>query len=169
MHSREADCDGTKLRAFAMSVVALLWGCTLAATEARAADPVLTRLLGDVLWAPRLAYGSDDQRHLVYELRLSNPTPTAVNLAKVDVIDAATGKVLLEAGPADIGKRFSIGGRRGAEATSLSVGQFGVLFLHVPLATSANVPRSIAHRISGSPFSKAGRTRPSPSPSAKRR
>ena len=38
-------------------------------------------------------------------------------------------------GPADIGKRFSIGGRRGAEATSLSVGQFGVLFLHVPLAT----------------------------------
>ena len=138
-----------KLRAFATSVVALLWGCTLAATEARAADPVLTRLVGDVLWAPRLADGSDDQRHLVYELRLSNPTPTAVNLAKVDVIDAATGKILLEAGPADIGKRFSIGGRRGAEATSLSVGQFGVLFLHVALATSANVPRAIAHRISG--------------------
>jgi hypothetical protein len=138
-----------KLRAFAMSVVALLWGYTLAATEARAADPVLTHLLGDVLWAPRLAYGSDDQRHLVYELRLSNPTPTVVNLAKVDVIDAATGKVLLEAGSADIGKRFSIGGRRGAEASSLSVGQFGVLFLHVPLATSANVPRAIAHRISG--------------------
>jgi hypothetical protein len=136
------------LRVFAMSAFALLWGCILAATEARAADPVLTRLLGDVLWAPRLAYGSDDQRHLVYELRLSNPTPTVVNLAKIDVIDAATGKILLEAGAADIGKRFSIGGRRGAEATSLSVGQFGVLFLHVPLATGANVPRSIAHRIS---------------------
>src|SRR5216683_1213965 len=137
-----------ELRALTASVVAVLWGCILAAMGAFAADPLLTPVLGDVLWAPRLAYGSDDQRHLVYELRLSNPTPTAVNLTKVDVIDAATGKILLEAGPADIGKRFSVGGRRGAEATSLSVGQFGVLFLHVPLATSANVPRSIAHRIS---------------------
>jgi len=60
-----------KLRAFATSVVALLWGCSLAATEARAADPVLTRLLGDVLWAPRLAYGSDDQVDLENKL-LSN-------------------------------------------------------------------------------------------------
>ena len=63
------------LRAFTGFVVALLWGLALAATEARAADPVLTRLIGDVLWAPRLTYGSDEQRHLVYELRLSNPTP----------------------------------------------------------------------------------------------
>jgi Peptidase family M23 len=137
------------LRAFTGFVVALLWGLALAATEARAADPVLTRLIGDVLWAPRLAYGSDEQRHLVYELRLSNPTPATIKLTKVDAIDAATGKVLLEAGPADMAKRFSIGGRRGAEATSLSVGQFGVLFLHVPLAASASVPRAIAHRISG--------------------
>ena len=137
------------LRAFTGFVAALLWGLALAATEARAADPVLTRLIGDVLWAPRLTYGSDEQRHLVYELRLSNPTPATIKLTKVDVIDAATGKVLLEAGPADMAKRFSIGGRRGAEATSLSVGQFGVLFLHVPLAASASVPRAIAHRISG--------------------
>jgi hypothetical protein len=131
-----------------VSVIALLSVCTLAATGVRAADPVLTRLVGDALWAPRLAYGSDDQRHLVYELRLANPTPTAITLGKVDVIDAVTGKTLLEAGAADIGKRFSIGGRRGAEATSLAAGQFGVLFLHVPLATGANVPRDIAHRIS---------------------
>src|ERR1700730_18553156 len=113
----------SELRVFAMSAVALLWGCILAATEARAADPVLTRLLGDVLWAPRLAYGSDDQRHLVYELRLSNPTPTAVNLAKVDVINAATGKILLEAGAADIGKRFSIGGGGGRRHRSRRSGQ----------------------------------------------
>jgi hypothetical protein len=137
------------LRALVISALALLWSCTLATTEVRAADPVLTRLLGDVLWAPRLAYGSDEQRHLVYELRLSNPTPATIKLTKVDVVDAETGKTLLEAGPAAIGKRFSIGGRRGAEATSLSVGQFGVLFLHVPLAASASVLRSIAHRISG--------------------
>jgi hypothetical protein len=136
-------------RALAMSVVLLVWSCTLAATGARAADPALTPVLGDVLWPPRPAYGSDDRRHLVYELRLANPTPTAISLAKVEVIDAATGKVLLEAGHNDLAARFSIGGRRGAEAPYLTVGQFGVLFLHVPLATSAGVPRAIAHRISG--------------------
>jgi len=138
-----------ELRALTASVVAVLWSCILAATGAFAADPLLTPVLGDVLWAPRLAYGSDDQRHLVYELRLANPTPTAVNLAKVEVIDAATGKTLLEAGHDYLATRLSIGGRRGAEASYLTVGQFGVLFLHVPLATSANVPRAIAHRISG--------------------
>jgi hypothetical protein len=138
-----------ELRALTASVVAVLWGCILAAMGAFAADPLLTPVLGDVLWAPRLAYGSDDQRHLVYELRLANPTPTAVNLAKVEVIDAATGKTLLEAGHDYLATRLSIGGRRGAEASYLTVGQFGVLFLHVPLATSANVPRAIAHRISG--------------------
>jgi hypothetical protein len=137
------------LRLLTASVVAVLSGCILAATGAFAADPVLTPVLGDVLWAPRLAYGSDDQRHLVYELRLANPTPTAINLAKVEVIDAATGKTLLEAGHDYLATRLSIGGRRGAEASYLTVGQFGVLFLHVPLATSANVPRAIAHRISG--------------------
>src|SRR5271163_2362063 len=99
-----------KLGAFTASVIALSWGC--GATGAFAADPVLTRVLGDVLWPPRLAYGSDDQRHLVYELRLANSTPSAINLAKAEVIDAATGKTLLDVPLADIGNRFSIGGRR---------------------------------------------------------
>ena len=141
-----------KLHALATSVVALLWACIPATGGPLAADPpspVLTPLVADVLWAPRLAYGSDDQRHLVYELRLANPTPAAINLMKIDVIDAATQKTLLEVKLPDIGKRFSIGGRRGAEAASLAVGQFGVLFVHVPLATSANVPRAIAHRVNG--------------------
>jgi hypothetical protein len=137
------------LRPFTACVVAVLWNCILAATAAFAADPALTPVLGDVLWAPRLAYGSDDQRHLVYELRLANPTPTAINLTKVEVIDTATGKTLLEAGHDYLAARLSIGGRRGAEASYLTVGQFGVLFLHVPLATGATVPRVLAHRISG--------------------
>jgi hypothetical protein len=141
-----------ELRAVTTAIVALLSACTVATAGVLAADqpsPVLTPLVADVLSAPRLAYGSDDQRHLVYELRLANPTPAAVNLMKVDVIDAATQKTLLEINPADIAKRFSIGGRRGAEAASLAVGQFGVLFVHVPLATGANVPRAITHRIKG--------------------
>ena len=108
-----------KLRAFTTSVVALLGFCTLTATEVFAADPVLTRLIGDVLWAPQPAYGSDQQIHLVYELRLANPSSTAINLTKVEVIDTTTGKTLLEADHDYLARRLSIGGRRGAEVRDI--------------------------------------------------
>lgn len=138
-----------RLPALALFAAAALWASVLAPPRARAADLAMTPLVGDVLWAPRVAHGSDDRRHLVYELRLANPTPAAIDLAKVEVIDPKSGRTLLEIGAADIGKRFSIGGRRGAEATSLTLGQFGVLFAHVPLAADEGVPAAIAHRVSG--------------------
>jgi len=47
-----------------------------------------------------------------------------------------------------IGKRLSVGGRRGAEATSLALGQYGVLFVHVSLPTNQTVPKSLSHRLS---------------------
>src|SRR5690348_4680831 len=121
-----------KPASFAVVVAAVLASCLPLASPLRAADPALTPLVGDVLWPPVVAHGSDDRRHLVYELRLANPTPAAIDLAKVEVLDPRSGRTLLEAGPAELGKRFSIGGRRGAEAGALAVGQFGVLFLHVP-------------------------------------
>jgi hypothetical protein len=129
----------------AVFAAAALWACLLVAP--RAADLVLTPLVGEVLWSPRVAEGSDDRRHLVYELRLANPAPAAIDLSKIEVIDARSGKTLLEIGAADIARRFSIGGRRGAEATSLAIGQFGVLFAHVPLAAGTSGPAAIAHRV----------------------
>ena len=78
-----------KLRAFATSVVALLWGCSQAATEARAADPVLTRLLGDVLWAPRLAYGSDDQTAQHFGIPISSLHETAYRIVLAGKLEAA--------------------------------------------------------------------------------
>ena len=135
--------------ALAVFASAALWACFLVTPRADAADLAMTPVIGDVLWIPRVANGSDDQRHLVYELLLANPTPAAIELARIDVIDQRSGKTLLEIGAADIGKRFSIGGRRGAEATSLTLGQFGVLFAHVPLAADEGVPAAIAHRVTG--------------------
>src|SRR5260370_35426189 len=111
-----------ELRAIMAAVVALLSACIPATAGVLAADqpaPVLTPLVADVLSAPRLAYGSDDRRHLVYELRLANPTPAAINLTKAVVIADATQKNLIEITPSDIAKRLSIGGRRGAVAVSL--------------------------------------------------
>jgi hypothetical protein len=116
--------------------------------SARAADVKLTPLVGDVLWAPRVAVGSDGNKHLVYELRLANAAPASAELHKIEVLEPATGKVLHILERDAIAKRFSIGGRRGAESADLAGAQFGVLFLHVVVASGTPVPRGILHRVS---------------------
>ncbi len=126
----------------------LAWCLALAAASAMAAEPQPTPFVADALWAPNPVAGSDGRRHLVYELRIANPKPSALELEKVEVLDEPSGKVLLSLDRDDLAKRFSIGGRRGAEAMELGVGQFGVLFLHVALEPGDALPRAIAHRIS---------------------
>ena len=136
------------LRTFVTSFVAASLTCVLATTRVLAADVQLMPLVADVLWAPKPVLGSDEQYHLVYELRLANPTPLAISLEKVEILDD-TGNISLELDKDKISKHFAIGGRRGAEATSLSVGQFGVLFVHVPVKANHNLPTTLAHRVSG--------------------
>jgi hypothetical protein len=130
-------------------LAALLAGwLALVAVPATAAEPELTPFIADALWAPNPVPGSDGRRHLVYELRIANPTASALELKKVEVLDEPSGKLLLTLDHDALAKRFSIGGRRGSESTALGVGQFGVLFLHVALEPGNALPRAIAHRIS---------------------
>src|SRR3990170_276124 len=135
--------------AMTMRALAILaWITALAVAPAMAAEPELTPFVAGALWAPNPASGSGGRRHLVYELRIANTTASSLELKKVEVLDEPSGKVLLSLDRDGLGERFSIGGRRGAEATDLGVGQFGVLFLHVALEPSDALPRAIAHRIS---------------------
>ena len=126
------------MRALAAAILA--WCLALAAVPAMAAEPELTPFVAEALWAPNPASGSDGRRHLVYELRIANTTASGLELKTVEVLDEPSGKVLLSLDRDGLGKRFSIGGRRGAEATDLAVGQFGVLFLHVALEPSDALP-----------------------------
>jgi hypothetical protein len=119
----------------------------LVAAPAKAAEPELTPFIADALWAPNSVPGSDGRRHLVYELRIANPTASALELKKVEVLEEPSGKLLLSLDHDALAKRFSIGGRRGSESTELGIGQFGVLFLHVALEPGESLPRAIAHRI----------------------
>ncbi|MCW5736376.1 MAG: M23 family metallopeptidase [Enhydrobacter sp.] len=135
-----------RMRSAVAFAAAFFIGAT-AATAPSAADIQLTPIVADVLWAPRPMRGSDARVHLVYELRLSNPTPFTLALETVEVVDEA-GRVLLTMNKDTIGRRFSIGGRRGNEATSLKVGQFGVLFAHADFAADQPEPRTLSHRVS---------------------
>ena len=88
--------------ALAVFATVALWAFILVAPRVGAADLAMTPLVGDVLWPPRVARVSDDQRHLVYELRLANPTPAAIDLTRIDVIEPRSGR------PAAIAHRVSV-------------------------------------------------------------
>lgn len=136
-----------RTRLLLASIAAAVLACALPATPPRAADIQLTPVVADVLWPPRPARGDDGQFHLVYELRLSNPTPMAIAFDKVEVLDEA-GRVVLAMDRDAIASRLAIGGRRGTETTALAVGQFGVLFMHVASPPDRPVPRILSHRLS---------------------
>lgn len=123
------------------------WAC--GAGTSLAAPPTLTPVVADVLTSPQAVAGSDGKRHLVYELRLANATPAAVDLERIEVIEPATGKTVLALDRNAIAERVSLGGRRGAEAARIGTGQFAVAFLHVPLGGDESVPKALVHRIKG--------------------
>jgi hypothetical protein len=131
---------------FGFRLAALFCGCAFA-IGAAVAEPQLTPLAADVLSAPTPVMGSDSRNHLVYELRLSNMTGGDVSLKNIEVMDPATGKILLTLDHAEIAKRFSLAGQRGAELADLGTGQFGVMFLHVALDAGSPIPRELTHRV----------------------
>ena len=116
----------------------------LVATPAVAQEPVATPFVAEALWAPNPLPSRGGWRHLVYELRIANPTASALELRKVEVLDEPSGEVVLRLDHDGLAKRFSIGGRRGAESADLGVGQFGVLFLHVALPPEQALPLDLS-------------------------
>src|SRR5207253_10463149 len=82
---------------------------------------------------------------LVYALRLANSSPWDLELTQVATF--SNDAFVFGLGDKELGKRFSIGGRRGAEKTTLTAGQFGVLFVHIGGLSETAVQTSIAHRI----------------------
>jgi hypothetical protein len=129
-------------------LVSLIVAALPVAAQSPVPDPVMTPLVARVLFPPQAVPGSDGKRHLVYELDLANASPAATALQKIEVLEADTQKTLFTLGREDIARRLSIGGRRGAESADLGTGQFGVVFVHVPLDAEAPIPSSLVHRLS---------------------
>jgi peptidase M23-like protein len=133
------------LAAFAASAVALFSTGLPVETPARADEIQMTPLFVEVLSPPTPVKGADSAYHLVYELRLANASP--VDLELLEVATFGNGAFMSGLSGKELAARFGIGGRRGAESSTLTVGQFGVLFLHIGALAETAVPASIAHRI----------------------
>jgi hypothetical protein len=109
-------------------------------------EDVVSPLVATPLASPNPVLGADDKVHLAYEIVLANMAPGAIDLKKVETLDAATGSVLggLEGeGLAQMLKFYS-----GSKGTTLPGAGSGMLFMDVTLPKDATVPKSIRHRFS---------------------
>lgn len=106
-----------------------------------------TPLVFAVMSQPWAVEGSDGQYHLVYEVRISNAADVAVRLDRVSVLDAKTDKPISTFDAKELGKRFEVGASREKLDRRLEGAAFGVLFLHVAVASLDHVPAAIVHQI----------------------
>ncbi|WP_238422381.1 M23 family metallopeptidase [Gordonia sp. 'Campus'] len=120
------------------------------------AEPVVTPVVGSVMFAPTPFDGSDGKTHLVYEISLTNYMRTPVAIAGVEVLDADTDDPpLLALDGNGVRNRLKPTGTPSVPPAPaapegfsevLASGQNGVLFLHVIL--SGDAPRHLVHKVS---------------------
>jgi len=126
----------TPLRA---AVCAALAASVLGASAAEAAPPKLTPLTASVLAPPEAVVGTDDRRHVVYEVVLSNTDQTRLDVQSL-AVRTAGGRTLR-----------SYDGARVAEvmtpSVSLAPGQSGTLWIDLALRRGAPVPHALVHRL----------------------
>lgn len=107
----------------------------------------LTPLVAEIIAPPRAVPGSDGQRHLVYELAVTNMTGGAMRIDSLAVVDAVSGTPVATLGPDALESRVTPGARRGHEKAELSAYQFAVIFLHVSIPEADAVPARLVHEI----------------------
>lgn len=117
----------------------------LLAAAVRADEPQLTPILLETEAPLRLLPGADGDRHLVYELRLSNITSGEATLRELRVIDAGRDTVLAVLDAETIASRFGHGARRDFQGATMGGSAFGLLFVHVALPPDTPAPRSVRH------------------------
>ncbi|MFT4395642.1 M23 family metallopeptidase [Gordonia lacunae] len=119
-------------------------------------EPVVTPVVGSVMFAPTPFAGSDGNDHLVYEISLTNFMRVPVTITGVEVLDATpNGGPLLSLDENAVRGRLkptgapSVPSAPGAPegySAVLAAGQNGVLFLHV--VVPGNPPEQLIHEIS---------------------
>ncbi len=112
----------------------------------------LTPLAASVISRPAPVKGTDGRYHLAYELLLTNLAPRRTHIARIEVTDARTHRVLLRlAGKALVADMNPIGGPPGVPAgTTMASSAEWVVWLDVRVPALADVPASLDQRVAGS-------------------
>jgi hypothetical protein len=139
-------------------VVLLLWSLGVPAVHAQAqrtapAEWQFAPLVENVFSPPRWFTGTDGKVHLVYELYLTNGLPMPAIVNTVAVLDANSGATLLRLTGPSLLSAMSLVMPSTAPNVVLPPATVGVVWLDVPLASKADIPEFIAHRVTIDPVS----------------
>jgi murein DD-endopeptidase len=144
------------MRTSAISAVLLLIVATTAAAQQRA--PLVQSVDIQIPSAP-LSVTIANQRHLAYELHVTNFRPYAVMLNRLEVVDAVRGKRIAEFRDSQLAAILGRVGARveGAERQTIPAGGRTVVFLWLSLESSFATPTRLQHRIDLDLMRPAGR------------
>lgn len=117
---------------------------------------VVTPVIGAVMFAPTPFAGSDGQRHLVYEISLTNFTGGQATVTGVRAIDAESNATLATFDSGAVASRMKptgapiAGTAPGAPdgySNVLAGGQNGTLFVHIVIPPGTDTPAQLTHEI----------------------
>lgn len=89
--------------------------------------------------------GADGRVHIDYELQVTNARAVPVKLVSLEVLDAASGKVLTTVAGADVAGTFSL--LDGAGGDSIGAAQAGLFWIDVVLDAGQAIPKVLSHRV----------------------
>jgi hypothetical protein len=115
-----------------------------AGADEKGPEDVVSPLVATPLTSPNPVLGADDKVHLAYEIVLVNMAPGAIDLKKVETLDAASGSVLGTLEGNGLAQMLKFNG--GSKGTALPGAGSGMLFMDVTLSKDATGPKSIKHR-----------------------
>jgi hypothetical protein len=104
---------------------------------------VITGLIATRIAPPRPVVAADGKRHLVYELKLTNATPTSVTVVRVKTLDRATGKVLDIVNAPQVAELMVPFGE--GPGGTLRPGGSGFILMDTSLPKKARVPARLIH------------------------
>jgi murein DD-endopeptidase MepM/ murein hydrolase activator NlpD len=129
----------------ALTLAASILAVLMFGAPAMARDgAVLTPLILAVENAPVPFRGSDGNRHLVYEVFVTNFSSGSAVIEGVEILSGDTVVAQLDA--TAVAGRLQPAGQRESTGT-LAPGMQALLFLHVTLASNSPVPAKLSHRI----------------------
>ena len=131
-------------------VLGLLAAATSTPPDQPAAYGQITPLLAGTLATPRWFTGTDGEKHLVYELLLTNVVPAAVTLNAVDVHDADSGVSLIRLTGDSLRAATSLAASAETPTVTLPPSSIGVIWMDIALG-SHPVPAAITHRVAIDP------------------
>jgi hypothetical protein len=119
--------------------------CSAASDTSDQVTPVIVSPLTPVTQAVR---GTDGKMHIVYELVLTNTSPTTATLLQVDALDAANPSRVLASwqGPALL-KNLRTTGNSAAKDPDLLFNQTRLFLIHIDLDNGATIPPHVIHRM----------------------